>query len=143
MTSNYDYDLFKMIGIVIFVGIVLYIIVRALSLHLDIQNNILEGMTNAGDNENVGSGAASFSTKVTTLIAQVKDKLNVDKYRSDYENCIIHLDEYISGMMLLDILSLNPNSLPDEQVIKVMERINTLKNGKDSLNVLMKSLDSM
>jgi hypothetical protein len=143
MTSNYDYDLFKMIGIVIFVGIVLYILVRALSLHLDIQNNILEGMTNGGDNENVGSGAASFSTKVTTLIAQMKDKLNVDKYRSDYENCIIHLDEYIGGMMLLDILSLNPNSLPDDQVIKVLERINTMKNGKDSLNVLMKSLDSM
>ena len=143
MAMNYDNDLFKMIGIVIFVGIVLYIIIRALSLHLDIQNNIIEGMTNGSDNENLGSGAATFSTKVSTLIAQMKDKLNVDKYRSDYENSIIHLDEYIGGMMLKDILSLNPNSLPEAEVIKTMERINTLRNGKDSLNVLMKSLDSM
>ena len=73
----------------------------------------------------------------------MKDKLNVDKYRGDYENSIIHLDEYIGGMMLMDILSLNPNNLPEAEVIKTMERINTLRNGKDSLNVLMKSLDSM
>lgn len=143
MAMNYDNDLFKMIGIVIFVGIVLYIIIRALSLHLDIQNNIIEGMTNGSNNENLGSGAATFSTKVSTLIAQMKDKLNVDKYRGDYENSIIHLDEYIGGMMLMDILSLNPNNLPEAEVIKTMERINTLRNGKDSLNVLMKSLDSM
>jgi hypothetical protein len=150
MTSNYEYDLFKLIGIIIFVCFLAYICVKSLTL----QTSIIEGLTNGGDDrdgdgvsdgagENFGSGAATFSTKISARMAQLKDRLNIDKYRKDYENVIIHLDEYISGIMLGDVLSLSSNNISKDEIVKVMERMNVLKQGKDSLNVLMAGIDKM
>ena len=100
MNSNYEYDLFKLIGIIIFICFLAYICVKSLTF----QTSIIEGLTNNdGGGENIGSGAATFSTKISARTAQLKDRLNIEKYRKDYENVIIHLDDYITGIMLGDI----------------------------------------
>ena len=140
MNSNYEYDLFKLIGIIIFICFLVYICVKSLTL----QTSIIEGLTNNdGGGENFGSGAATFSTKISARTAQLKDRLNIEKYRKDYENVIIHLDDYITGIMLGDILSMNADNISQDEVVKMMERINVLKQGKESLNVIMAGVDKM
>jgi len=140
MNSNYEYDLFKLIGIIIFICFLAYICVKSLTF----QTSIIEGLTNNdGGGENIGSGAATFSTKISARTAQLKDRLNIEKYRKDYENVIIHLDDYITGIMLGDILSMNADNISQDEVVKMMERINVLKQGKESLNVIMAGVDKM
>jgi hypothetical protein len=140
MNSNYEYDLFKLNGIIIFICFLAYICVKSLTF----QTSIIEGLTNNdGGGENIGSGAATFSTKISARTAQLKDRLNIEKYRKDYENVIIHLDDYITGIMLGDILSMNADNISQDEVVKMMERINVLKQGKESLNVIMAGVDKM
>ena len=103
----------------------------------------IEGMTNNKDKVNTGHG-----TNSSKLIEQLKvehnnmkDKLNIKQHRNNYENVIIDMNDYLDGLMLNELLSLNHNSLEPNNILNAVENINKMSSGKQNLNKIMKYLD--
>jgi hypothetical protein len=92
--------------------------------------------------------AQSYAAAIKALSVQLSDKLIVSKYRTDYENIIINLEDYISLLMMNIILTINTNSsssssTTQDDTVKLLNDLGSLKASKDALNDTMKYLDSM
>lgn len=97
-----------------------------------IQNKNVEGLKNNKNN--------SIKKKLDDLLKNFQEESNtlneflqLDKYKEEYENIIIALDEYLD----LNILSNLGNNINDAAI----ERINKLVQLKENLNSVMDSLD--
>jgi hypothetical protein len=103
----------------------------------------IEGMTNNKDKINTGHG--TNSSKLTEQLKvehnNMRDKLNIKQYRNNYENVIIDMNDYLDGLMLNELLSLNHNSLDPNNILNAVENINKMSSGKQNLNKIMKYLD--
>ena len=64
----------------------------------------------------------------------------VSKYRKDYENAIINLDDYIGYLMLKQSLNIKTDG-DMKTIVESLNMLNTLKNSKDALNATMSFLD--
>lgn len=103
----------------------------------------IEGMTNNKDKVNTGHGTNS-SKLIDQLKVEhnnIKDKLNIKQHRNNYENVIIDMNDYLDGLMLNELLSLNHNSLDPNNILNAVENINKMSSGKQNLNKIMKYLD--
>lgn len=135
-------DFIKLIGILVVSMFIIYIIIKSFQL----QTNVIEGLTNnsttplsgSPEAQGLGAVAATNSANIKSKIIQLQDTLLVSKYRKDYENLIINLDDLISYTMLQQILKLGNLS---GDVKQNMTEINSLKMTKDALNETMKFLD--
>ena len=111
-------DMFKIVGIIVIVGFLIYLATKAINIHL----NAMEGFsmptipgvnstasTSSGETSgSVGKAAEAFKTATI----QLQDTLLINKYRNDYENLIMNMDDYFK---LLVISSLSNNKY-DEAV---------------------------
>jgi hypothetical protein len=104
----------------------------------------IEGMTN-NDNDKVKTAHGFNSSKLTEQLKiehnNMKDKLNIKQYRNNYENVVIDMNDYLDGLMLNELLSLNQNSLDPNNILSAVENINKMSTGKQNLNKIMKYLD--
>jgi hypothetical protein len=66
-----------------------------------------------------------------------QDSLLISKYRSDYENAILNLDDLINTMMLETALSVK-NTDP----MNSLKKLNELNSARGALNSVMKFVDS-
>jgi hypothetical protein len=135
----------ELMTLIIFIGICFigYLIFRNL--------NVQEGMrSDASGNSNSSSSSSSSSSSngvagnATTYAASIKsqtvkltDILLVSKYRSDYENVILNIDDLISTLMLKATLSLDQSN-PGDGLKKIVE----LNMAKAALDKVMKFVDS-
>ena len=135
---------FQYIGLFVFLLIIAFVFYT-------IFNKQLEGMTNNDSNSNSnspnkitshGSNAEKFSERIKSSHHTMKDKLNISNYRTDYENLIIELNDYVDGMMLNELLTIDPTNAEPTSIMKKLENINKMTNGKQNLNRVMKYLDS-
>jgi hypothetical protein len=81
---------------------------------------------------NVGGYLASIQSKVI----QYQDQFLVSKYRTDYENTIVHLSTLVDCLMLetaLNVDTANP--------MAAMSKLNTLNGTKLALNNVVKFID--
>ena len=140
-------DYLKIIAIVVASFFIVYIVLNMF--------HIKEGLENANANSNTNSesisdlttsmqgvagNAANYAAGIKAKTIQLQDTVLISKYRTDYENIIINLDDYFSMLMLEQILSMNPS----DNIKTNMERIagiNSLSNGKKSLNEIMTFID--
>jgi len=141
-------EFFKIVGIIIVVGYLIYLAIKSLTL----QSSIMEGLTNnqtttANDQavfNNKGSGAQSYANKIQQIQQDAIKNLDISNNRTDYENVIIQMDDLINATMLKTVMSINKTDLKDEgKLIDVVEKINKLNDGKKSLNSIMKFIDGM
>jgi len=142
-------EIFKFIGIFILTCFIITIIFKSLNLQLKfLSKTVKEGLTTASSssssstNNGYAGNAFNFSDKIKALNTQITDKLIVSKYRTDYENIIINLEDYISLLMLDTIFTLNLDDTEDNIITK-LNSLGSLKLSKDSLNDTMKYLDAM
>lgn len=92
-----------------------------------------EGMTNNKPSEEVPIG--EYVSILKAQVTKLSDSLLLSKYKSEYENAIIMMDDYIGFSMLKHISTmktLDKNNL---------DYLISLKNAKDSLNIAMTFLD--
>ena len=105
----------------------------------------IEGMTNNDKETPNNTGHGINSSKLTEQLKiqhnNMKDKLNIKQYRNHYENIIIDMSDYLDGLMLNELLSLNPVSLNANKIMNTVENINKMSSGKQNLNKIMKFLD--
>jgi hypothetical protein len=135
-------EIFKIIGILIVSFFIIHIVVKMFHL----QTSVIEGLTNnetstTTTNASGEAGtAASYAAAIKAQVVKLQDELLVAKYRKDYEAVIINLDDYIGYSMLK--LSLNFKMKDDiKENISTIEKLNALKNAKQSLNETMAFLD--
>ena len=117
-------EMLKIIGTLVVVGFLIYLAVKSMRL----QTHIMEGLANPDSSSstvNTGSGAANYATKVNTAYSQLKDILNVTTYRTDYENVIIQMDDYVGALMMQELLNIDPNAITEDSLMAVLVKINT------------------
>lgn len=133
-------DMIKMIGITILVVFLVYLAYKSLKLHTNIQNTIMEGLENNAPN-GVANSAATYAESITKQMNVLQDSLLISKYKTDYENVIINLEDYITTLMM-DIslkLSLKDGASPENMTL--LSNLNTLNNARQSLNTVMTFVD--
>ena len=137
-------DFLKMLGLIIVVGYLIYLAVRALRL----QSSIMEGLTNNtsdASNEALGqnkaSGAQDYANEINKLHSKITDGLAIKDNRTAYENVIIQMDDLISALMLQNIMSVNKSSITIDSLLDLLDKINKMGEGKRSLNSIMKFID--
>ena len=133
-------DLLKIIGIVVLVVFLLYLASNALKLHLNLQRNIMEGLTNNVEN-GVGGSAATYATSIAQQATVLQDSLLIKKYKTDYENVVINLEEYLGLAMLQSALQFSPTGGMSPENLTILTNLNTLNNAKQTLNAVMTVID--
>jgi hypothetical protein len=134
-------DILKILGIIILIIFVSIIFIQSFYFKEGLETSSSSSTNNPILNGYAGN-AKSFAETIKSLSVKLSDKLIVSKYRTDYENIIINMEDYISLIMLDIIFSLNTSSSQVE-TIKILNDLGTLKTSKDALNDSMKYLDSM
>lgn len=131
-----------------FIQIAVFIVVIFMicGIYYSIMIKQVEGMTNRLNKTNTttshGTQAENFSNQLKNTHNLMKDKLNVSNYRTDYENVVIEMNDYVHGMMLDELLSVDPANVNPTTISKKLENINKLAEGKNNLNHVMKYLDA-
>ena len=128
-------DFYK-IGIVLVIGF--FIVYIGLST-LKIKNRALkEGLENASTNGEAGN-AANYAASIKAKMVLLQDTLLIPKYRTDYENTVINMDDYFSMLMLKTILNINMEA--EEIDVQKLNLLNALSTAKKSLNETMAFVD--
>jgi hypothetical protein len=135
-------------NLLIFIGICIfsYVIFRNLNTN---SSSYVEGMTTTTAasgtpappttslTNGVAGNAAAYAAQLKSAVIKSQDELLISKYRSDYENSILNLDDYLNNIMLQTALSVNQNN-PQASISKLAE----MQQAKIALNSIMKFVDS-
>jgi hypothetical protein len=139
-------DIFKIGGVLIILVIVIFYINKC----MHIQTAIIEGLTNSDAPDTTATPSANgeagnstnYAAGIKAKVVQLQDELLISKYRKDYENAIIAMDDLVSILMLKQILNMKPNDANPKAILEQLGGLNVLKNSKDALNATMKYLDT-
>ena len=132
----------------IFIGICIfsYLIFRNLNIN---SSSYVEGMTTTTDasgtpapatgsvTNGIAGNAAAYAAQLKSAVIKSQDQLLISKYRSDYENAVLNLDDYLNSIMLQTALSVDQNN-PQVSITKLAE----MQQAKTALNSVMKFVDS-
>ena len=115
-----------------------YIIFRGLNFNLINK----EGMTNStsdisSSNNGIAGNAAGYGATIKAETVKMQDEFLISKYRKDYENIILNLDDYINFLMLKTSLSIDKSN-PEQAISKLSE----MNQAKLALNNVMKFVDA-
>lgn len=154
-------DLFKIIGIFIICLFIFYLAMKALKLQISVMEGFLtsaepssppnspnpSAIANATSGpavaSGIGKGASQYSSQIRAMVDKLKATVAVKQHKKEYEMTILNLDEFINYCMLNVASSLNPNApIDDERNMKLFNNLNTLSKSKESLNDIMKFIDS-
>jgi hypothetical protein len=106
----------------------------------------MEGLENnqastSGQNVDAKNGiagnAAAYGSNIKAQTVKLQDTLLISKYRSEYENAIINLDDMVNNLMLQTALTIKQTN-PVEGLDKLVK----LHQSKAALNSVMKFIDS-
>jgi len=148
-------DFLKTVGLMIVIAIVIYFAFRVMnklipSLQQTFNDN-LEGLTTLSDSKsrnNLGSSfngvagnAANYAKKIESQTAKMVDGMLIPKYRSDYEQILLHLEHFHNANLLHKLLhyNLNDSTKSSEELSDIVKHHD---NVVQSLNNAMKFLDS-
>jgi hypothetical protein len=81
--------------------------------------------------------ASAYAAQLKSLVIKSQDELLISKYRSDYENVVLNLDDYLNNMMLQTALTVNQNN-PQQAIAKLAQ----MQQAKVALNSTMKFIDA-
>jgi hypothetical protein len=129
--------LFQNITLFIAIFFVLYLLFR------NFNYNLKEGMTDASGNtvtpsskNGIGGNASTYASTIKSANIKLQDTLLVSKYRSDYEQVILNMDDFVNNLMLQTVLNVNPSN-PQNSV----EQLAQLNLAKGALNNVMTFVD--
>jgi|UniRef100_A0A6C0D8Q6 hypothetical protein len=139
-------EIIKLCGIVLIIAFIIYLVTS----WLNIQMNVVEGLTNpttltGNTTSGIGASATNYSTSLQNIVTKLHSDvllLNNAEYKKEYENIILNMDDYIDGLMLKTVLSININSENASDNIDKFKTLNDLNAAKTSLNNVIKYVDS-
>ena len=84
----------------------------------------------------IAGGAQTYAANIKSMVIKNQDVLLISKYRTDYENAILNLDDLINTMMLQTALSVNTSNPTSS-----LEKLAQMNSARSALNSVMKFLD--
>jgi len=93
--------------------------------------------TSTSTSNGIAGSAQNYAANIKSESIKNLDVLLISKYRKDYENAILNLDDLINTMMLQTALNVD-NSKPMASI----EKLNQLNSAKGALNSVMKFVDA-
>jgi hypothetical protein len=84
----------------------------------------------------VAGEAASYAANIKNQVIQLQDALLVSKYRTDYENVVINMDDLVNNLMLKTTLTIDQTN-----PLFGLGRLAALGQVKAALNNVMKFID--
>jgi len=146
-------DFLKTVGLMIVIAIVIYFAFRVMNkliptLQESFSDNI-EGLTTLSDSKNnlgnsfngVAGNAATYAKKIEGHTAKMVDGMLIPKYRNDYEQVLLHLENYHNANLLNKLLNYNLND-PTKSSEELSDIVKHHDNVVQSLNNAMKFLDT-
>lgn len=104
--------------------------------------DFLEGLENKIKFQNgIAGNAEEYATNIKDMTTKLQDEILITKYRENYENTIINLDDYLNLLMLKTTLNINTNGM-DNDDISQFHKLNALHEAKQSLNTVMNYVDT-
>jgi hypothetical protein len=144
-----DDDILKVVIFIILGIFFIYYVMKCMNL----QSSLIEGLTNEKTDKpdavynnsanGMAANAATYAAAIKSQVILLQDELLVSKYKKDYENAIINMDDYVSMLILKQVLKMKPNDVDSKANIELLNNLNVLKNSKDALNIAMTHLDKM
>ena len=114
---------------------VVFFIFRNISFKEGLENATTTSTSTNGNG--VAGLAQNYSADIKSQAIKNQDVLLVTKYRADYENVVMNLDELIDTLMLQTALSVDlTNPLMN------LNKLASLNSAKSALNNVMKYIDS-
>ena len=126
--------------------VVAYIFFRSLNYNLNFKEGLTTNSTTSTSastiaSTNVADGiagnAAAYAATIKAETVKLQDTFLISKYRKDYENVILNLDDFINCVMLKTTLNVDKNK-PEASLSKLTE----LNQAKVALNNVMKFVDA-
>ena len=105
-------------------------------------NSIYPTSSSSGSTENERDGASKYVDKLTHEVTKMKTGLNIATYRTDYENVLIQLNDYIGYAMLKTALDVQINLDDPSSAVSAFTNLNQLNATSTTLNSLMTWLDN-
>jgi hypothetical protein len=106
--------------------------------------NTIEGMTTntetapaASPNNGIAGNAANYVANIKAQTIRLQDTLLISKYRADYENAVISMDDLVNNIMLRTVLNVNKDK--PEEALRTLVMLN---ESKTALNNVMKFIDA-
>ena len=121
----------------------LFIVAICLVSYLLFRNlDFKEGMatdstTSTSTSNGIAGTAQNYAANIKSITIQNQDMLLISKYRKEYENAILNLDDLINTMMLQTALTVN-NTDP----MPSLKKLNDLNSARGALNSVMKFVDA-
>jgi len=104
----------------------------------DPSGNVISATNSSSTSSNgIAGGAQNYAANIKSMVIQNQDILLISKYRTDYENAILNLDDLINTLMLQTALTVNPSN-PSTSLEKLVQ----LNSARGALNSVMKFIDS-
>jgi hypothetical protein len=92
--------------------------------------------SSTGSGSGIAGGAQTYAANIKSMVIKNQDVLLISKYRTDYENAILNLDDLINTMMLQTALSVNTSNPTSS-----LEKLAQMNSARSALNSVMKFLD--
>jgi len=134
-------ELFTNILILVAIFFLLFIIFNSFS--LSTKKEGFEASSSTADSSansiinGIAGNANYYSSSIKEKVIKLQDIMLLSKYRVDYENTIMALDDLVDNLMLQKVLSIKSD---DPQ--KDLEELVQLNNSKSALNNVMKFIDT-
>lgn len=136
-------DLFTNVLMLLAIFFLIYIIFSTMNFGykkegFDSSNNSMKSSSSSSSNINGFAGNAPYYVSgIKDRVIQLQDTMLLSKYRADYENVIMGLDDLVDNLMLEKVLSITADNTQ-----KSLEELVTLNDSKTALNNVMKFIDS-
>lgn len=128
---------------IVIIGVMIIIIVRLIMNIFNIKEEFSPMDVFGEEAKPIESAAIeSINATIQAKITNLDDELMIKKYKSQYETTIINLDDYINLLMMQQIVNIKLDS-GVKTTVDYLQRLNTLKDSKESLNAVMKYLDKL
>lgn len=133
-------DLYKQIGLVSVILVSIYFFYKVLQINTSIMEGFVSKKSKKAASKNHVSEIRESMKKKTE---QLKDTLLISKYKTDYEDIIIELEDYLNLSMLqaINILSSTSKESLGKDDIELINNINSVNKFKNTLNGVMKFID--
>ena len=92
--------------------------------------------TTSSSSSGVAGGAAAYAANIKAQVIKLQDTTLISKYRADYENVVINMDDLVNNLMLQVTLNID-QSKPEASLAKLAQ----LNMAKAALNSVMKFID--
>ena len=125
---------------IISICFVAYLLFRNLDFKEGLTTNSNTTMVNnlsTSTSNGIAGNAQNYAANIKSMTIKNQDMLLITKYRNDYENAILNLDDLINTIMLQTALSVDPTKPMDS-----IEKLAKLESSRTALNNVMKFVDS-